>query len=235
MKKTFLTGSVCLFIAHLCSADLLTSFTDDFSRDSIGDNYSVLEKGVKPYEINESGVLINGGGLQLLVLNTGTLPTDEDYAAGYHFTASIDLFIPADGIQEVPTVGLLINTQDGKNFLALRFRGLSASDARIQLYARENGRESSSDLQDLQSGPLGHLDVEKWYTLKVSSSESGVYQYTFSHQGANTPIISGTFKEDFIWKGVSVGIYSENAPAGAYQFDNFSVTVEKNANEVKGK
>jgi hypothetical protein len=235
MKKILSIGFVCIFSTQLCPAELLTSFTDDFNRAELGENYTAPAEGGSAYNIiNDSGVVANGGsGQNLIFLNKGDLPTEADYANGYRFTATLDLFIPDAGPTAVPTAGILLEGQNAANFWAVRFRGHSDSPATLQLYGRVSGPEAILS----ESKPLSPLANNTWYTLKVSSAAAGVYEYTFSEQGSTTPIIEGTFTAENIGMGAggAIGLYSDNAEAGAYQFDNFSVSVEKGARKVENK
>jgi len=207
--------------APLCQAGLLTSFKDDFDRAEVGQNYATARG--TAFAIGEGQVLTNGGaGQDHTYLTLGTLPTAEDYANGYMFTASIDLFIPASGQSSVMTAGLLLNEQDLKGGTAnrlIRFRGYDANHCSLQLCGGPWG----------ESVDMGALRNSTWHTLKVSSTEPGVYRYVFSERGSSKPILSGRFVQTApqILTGGHVGFYTENAPAGAYQFDNFSVHVGK--------
>ncbi|MCX6896072.1 MAG: cadherin-like domain-containing protein [Verrucomicrobia bacterium] len=210
-----------MLAANLGSAALLTSFTDDFNRASLGANYTVI--GGAAYGISGSTVLTNGGaGQNNTFLNVGTLPTDADYSNSMKFTASLDIFVPAGGQAAVVTAGLMVNAQGSTSATnrTIRFRGNSAADCYIQLL----GFGISGTLN---SANIGVLSNSTWYTLGVSSSAPGVYDYTFRRQDAATNLISGAFTTTTtnIFTGGSIGFYTENAAAGAYQFDNFSVTV----------
>lgn len=207
--------------ATLCQAGLLNSFTDDFDRAELGPNYATA--GGAAFAIGEGQVLNNGGaGQDLTYLNLGTLPTAEDYANGYMFTASIDLFIPASGQASVMTAGLLLNEQGlqaGTANRLIRFRGYDANHCSIQLCGGLGGE--SVDMETLRNST--------WHTLTVSSTEPGKYRYVFSERGSSKPILSGRFVQTapHILAGGHVGFYAENASAEAYRFDNFSVQVGK--------
>jgi hypothetical protein len=69
----------------------------------------------------------------------------------------------------------------------------------------------------------------------VSSAAAGVYNYTFGRQGALSNIVSGTFTQTTtnILTGGPIGLYTENAAAGAYTFDNFSVLVGQSTGAVQ--
>ncbi|MCX6894721.1 MAG: hypothetical protein NTZ16_04310 [Verrucomicrobia bacterium] len=224
MKKLLLISSLYLAVAGHVSAARLTSFADDFNRATPGANYAAVRGAA--YGISD-GVLTNGGpGQNHVYLKPAgeltTLPTAEDYANGYSFAAALDIFIPASGQASVVTAGLALNEQDGQRGLKhrlLRFRGHGPKSCSIQLLGG-NGLEGVN---------MGELKSNAWHTLKVSSAAPGVYQYTFGRRGEARPLASGTFTETTtnILTGGYIGIYTENAPAGAYQFDNFSVTVKK--------
>lgn len=204
-----------------CQAALLTSFTDDFNRAELGPNYTAARGAT--FVIGEGQVLANGGaGQDQTYLTSGTLPTAEDYANGYMFTASIDLFIPAGGQASVVTAGLVLNEQDLKGGTAnrlIRFRGYDTNHCAIQLGGGLGG----------ESVNMGTLRNSTWHTLTVSSTEPGKYRYIFSERGSPKPILSGRFVQTapHILTGGHIGFYTENAAAGAYQFDNFSVQVGK--------
>ena len=230
--KIILTLLTALLLAPLaallvyvppCQAALLTSFTDDFNRAEMGPNYAAARGAA--FVIRESQVLTNGGaGQDQTYLTLGTLPTAEDNANGLMFTASIDLFIPADGQASVVTAGLVLNEQDLKGGTAnrvIRFRGHGASSCAIQLGGGLGG----------ESVNMGTLSNNTWHTLTVSSTEPGEYRYAFSERGSPKQILSGRFVQTapHILTGGHIGFYTENAAAGAYQFDNFSVNVGKRA------
>jgi hypothetical protein len=226
MKTVTLLSSLCLLGATLCPADLQTSFKDDFNREALGTDYA-LARGA-PYCITNSQYLTTGGaGQNHMVLNKDgaqrTLPTAEEYAVGYSLTASIDLFIPANGQVSVATAGLVLNEQGGQSGTVnriLRFRGHSATHCTLQLLGGAGIQESAA---------MGPLATNTWHTLKVTSKKPGVYAYAFSRQGSRKPIVSGAFiqKGADVLTGGHLGIYTENAAAGAYLFDNFSVEVKK--------
>lgn len=228
MKHTLTLLTALLLAAHVgyappCRAALLTSFTDDFNRAELGSNYTAVRGAA--FVIRDGQVLTNGGaGQDQTYLTLGTLPTAEDYANGYIFTASIDLFIPANGQASVVTAGLVLNEQDVKGGTAsrlIRFRGHDANHCAIQLGGG----------LFLESANMGALRNNTWHTLTVSSTEPGKYRYAFSERGSPKAILSGKFiqKAPHILTGGHIGFYAENAAAGAYQFDNFSVKVEKRA------
>lgn len=209
--------------APSCQAALLTSFTDDFNRAELGSNYTAVRGAA--FVIRDGQVLTNGGaGQDQTYLTLGTLPTAEDYANGYLFTASIDIFIPASGQASVVTAGLVLNEQDLKSGQAnrlIRFRGHDASHCAIQLSGGLGG----------ESANMGTLTHSTWHTLTVSSTEPGKYRYAFSQRGSPKAILSGKFVQTapYILTGGHIGFYTENAAAGAYQFDNLLVKVEKRA------
>lgn len=225
LRKALLVDSACLLMLAVCPAALTTSFTDDFNRDSLGTDYAVIRGAA--YGISARSILTNGGPGQnhMYLKKDGallSLPTVDDYADGYGFSASIDLFIPACGQASIVTAGLVLNEQDGKgggNNRLLRFRGEGVDCCSIQLLGGN---------ACLQSANMGRLGSDTWYTLSVSSPGPGVYRYAFRQRGCNRPITRGTFTEkgSEILAGGHIGIYTENAAAGAYQFDNFSVEVK---------
>ena len=221
MKTSLLAGFLCLSMVSLCPAVLLNSFSDDFGRSELGPNYTVVRG--SPYGISGGRELTNGGaGQNHTCLVLGTLPTAEDYANGYAFTASLDLFIPAGGQATVVTAGLVLNEQlaaRGQVDRLFRFRGHGPKHCSVQLMG---GR-------GLEGADMGELNTRTWYTMRVSSAAPGVYKYSFNQRGSSRPITSGTFTEigTNILTGGHIGFYTENAATGAYSFGNFSVKVEK--------
>jgi hypothetical protein len=207
-------------------ATSLEPFADDFNRDALGSAYKLACGSA--FGLTNGAHLVNGGHGQshLLALRSGeplALPDVADYAAGYSFCASVDLFVPIAGPTAVPTFGLFFNEQSGpkgSERRIIRFRGHSDTVCTLQFIGGDGIRESA---------PMEPVAANAWYTLRVSSKRSGVYSYAFLPRGSRKPLVSGAFieKDSDQLAGGAFGIYAENAPAGAYLFDNLSLTVTK--------
>jgi hypothetical protein len=221
MKTSLLVGCLCFSMGAACPAGLLTSFSDDFNRSALGSNYTVVRGA--PYGISGDQVLTNGGpGQNHTSLTLGTLPTAQDYARGYSFEASLDIFIPTSGQASVVTAGLVLHEQmeaRGQRDRLFRFRGHDAKHCAVQLMG---GR-------GVESADMGQLKKSTWYTMRISSAAPGAYTYAFSQHGSARPIASGTFTETGtnILTGGNIGFYTENGRAGTYYFGHFSVKVAR--------
>lgn len=216
------------------SSFLIDSFDDDFERadGDVGTNY-LLKDGAMYTVV--SGQMENGGnGQNLSVIPGITLPDIEGYSRGGSFKVSIDVIVPSNSASSVPTFGVILNFQDKDNYHGVRFRGDSNAASYLQFFRRVDGVESvpaNSSIMNLMTDSVS-TGPYKTYRLEVDSLSPDLYRYSFRRiDWHTTALVGGTFDaaggpySASSFTGGTVGIYSDNASAGAYAYDNLVVEV----------
>jgi len=197
--------------------NLLTSFSDNFNRASgaIGTNYT-LGTG-SAYVVTNNTLLRTGTGEDLTYLNVGALPTSANLANGYSWSSSVDLYFDTQTNSRL--FGLMVNYNNNGNFGAVAIRG--DGNNQLQWRARDGGSGSSAAVFSSVSWA-----TNTWYTVKVNSSQAGVYNVVLSLQGSTNVIRSGSFIDTNPVSGGYLGFYADTGSPGTNNFfDNFQGTV----------
>lgn len=218
-KSTLLSAFALAFSFASGEAALLTTFTDDFNRadGSLGSNYT-LDSGSAYTIVSNTVQRGSGSDLDLTTLNVGTLPTALDYANGYSFSASLDLYFDTQATSRL--LGFTFNYTDANNWVAFAIRG--DSNNAVQARGMTGGVDIGA--ATVLSG-FGGFTNNTWYTLAVTSSAAGVYDLTLSLQGSGTPLKTGTYNAlANTVTGGEVGFYA-NVPGSNQYYDNLSVSV----------
>ena len=211
-------------------------FTDSFTRADgpVGGAYAVRDGA--PFMII-GGALQNGGAVQnLTVVPSVTLPDASAYARGERFNVSVDMVVPNDAAVSVPTFGLLLNFQDSNNYHGVRFRGESNTNSFLQFFRRVGGVESVPFVSPVMDLTINSVNPGPYsvYRLEIGSDEPGTYRYTFRRVDWSYSIVlaggvfdAGTASPASELAGGQAGVYTDNAAAGAYTFDNLSIEVSR--------
>jgi fibronectin-binding autotransporter adhesin len=193
---------------------LLTNFSDDFNRanGAIGTNYT-LGKG-SAYVVTNNTLLRTGTTEDLTYLNVGTLPTSTNLANGYSWSSSVDLYFDTQTTSRL--FGLMVNYNNNTNYGALAIRG----DGNGQLQWRSPGEASAGIFSSVS------WTTNTWYTVKVNSSQAGVYNVVLSLQGSTNILRAGSFIDTTPLSGGYLGFYGDTGSPGTNNFfDNFQGTV----------
>ena len=197
----------------------LTGFSDNFDRASgaVGTNY--IQRAGSPFVVTNNALLRTGTGEDLTVLNVGSLPDAPALAAGYGFSASVDLFFQSETVSRL--FGLLVNYQNNSNYTSFALRG--DGNNVLQIRGRTN---SGGNIPPVSVFTGMNYTTNTWYTLGVSSSAPNVYNLTWAVRG-QTPHKAGTFTNtNTVLTGGALGFYAETGAPGTNNFfDNLSVSV----------
>ena len=199
------------------TTNLLTSFSDNFNQPNgaIGPNYT-LGTG-SPYVVTNNTLLRTGTGEDFTFLNVGALPTSANLANGYSWSSSVDLYFDTQTTSRL--FGLMVNYTDNSNFGALAIRG--DGNNQLQWRARDGGAGSATSIFSGVS-----WTPNTWYTVKVNSSQAGVYNVGLSLQGSTNILRAGSFIDSTPLSGGNLGFYADTgSPSANNFFDNFNGTV----------
>ena len=197
----------------------LTGFSDNFDRASgaVGTNY--IQRAGSPFVVTNNALLRTGIGEDLTVLNVGSLPDAPALAAGYGFSASVDLFFQSETVSRL--FGLLVNYQNNSNYTAFAIRG--DGNNVLQIRGRTNNGGNISPASVLTG--MNYV-TNTWYTLGVSSSAPNVYNLTWAVRGQSPHKWVVFTNTNTVLTGGSLGFYADTGAPGTNNFfDNLSVTV----------
>lgn len=194
---------------------LLTNFSDNFNRanGSLGTNYT--KAAGADYIITNNTVLRTGSAAtDLTYLNAGTLPTAVDFADGYYYQTSIDLFFDTQANSRL--FGLLLNYSNTSTYAALAIRGDGNNSLQLRDRNGANGQ--------VQSLTGINYATNTWYTLDVSSVGTGIYNLTLSQRGTTNVLGAATMVSTNAVAGGYVGFYGDVGGTNNY-YDNLSASV----------
>ena len=196
------------------TTNLLTSFSDNFNQPNgaIGPNYTSGTG--SPYVVTNNTLLRTGSGEDLTYLNVGALPTSANLANGYSWSSSVDLYFDTQTTSRL--FGLMVNYSNNSNFGALAIRGDGNNS--LQWRARDGGTGSATNIFGVSWTP------NTWYTVKVNSSQAGVYNVGLSLQGSTNILRAGSFIDSTPLSGGNLGFYGDAGGTNNF-FDNFQGTV----------
>jgi fibronectin-binding autotransporter adhesin len=204
-------------LASAAQGQLLTNFSDNFTRanGAIGTNYT-LGRG-SAYIVTNNTLLRTGADEDLTFLNVGTLPTSANLANGYSWSSSVDLYFDTQTTSRL--FGLMVNYTSNDNYGALAIRG--DGNNQLQWRARDEGSSSATGVFSDVS-----WTTNTWYTVKVNSSQAGVYNVGLSLQGSTNILRAGSFIDSTPLSGGYLGFYGDTGSPGTNNFfDNFQGTV----------
>ena len=205
------------FLASASQGQLLTNFSDNFTRadGAIGTNYT-LGRG-SAYIVTNNTLLRTGADEDLTYLNVGTLPTSANLANGYSWSSSLDLYFDTQTTSRL--FGLMLNYTNNDNYGALAIRG--DGNNQLQWRARDGGTGSSAPVFSGVS-----WTTNTWYTVKVNSSQAGVYNVVLSLQGSTNILQAGSFIDSTPLSGGYLGFFGDTGSPGTNNFfDNLQATV----------
>ena len=205
------------FLASASQGQLLTNFSDNFTRadGAIGTNYT-LGRG-SAYIVTNNTLLRTGADEDLTYLNVGTLPTSANLANGYSWSSSLDLYFDTQTTSRL--FGLMLNYTNNDNYGALAIRG--DANNQLQWRARDGGTGSSAPVFSGVS-----WTTNTWYTVKVNSSQAGVYNVVLSLQGSTNILQAGSFIDSTPLSGGYLGFFGDTGSPGTNNFfDNLQATV----------
>lgn len=195
---------------------LLTNFSDNFNRanGSLGTNYT--KAAGADYIITNNTVLRTGSAAtDLTYLNVGTLPTAVDFADGYYYQTSIDLFFDTQANSRL--FGLLLNYSNTSTYAALAIRGDGNNSLQLRDRNGANGQ--------VQSLTGINYATNTWYTLDVSSVGTGIYNLTLSQRGTTNVLGAATMVSTNAVAGGYVGFFSGDVGGTNNYYDNLSASV----------
>ena len=217
MKSTSSSLFALALLVTASHGQLLTNFSDNFNRanGAIGTNYT-LGTG-SAYVVTNNTLLRTGTGEDLTFLNIGSLPTSGNLANGYSWSSSVDLYFDTQTTSKL--FGLMVNYTNNNNYGALAIRG--DNNGALQWRARDGGAGSSANIFSSVS-----WTTNTWYTVKVNSSQAGVYNVVLSLQGSTNILRAGSFIDTTPLSGGYLGFYADTGSPGTNNFfDNFQGTV----------